>query len=758
VLFNGGTTVADQGTGIDNFKMSVMSSPGSWSSTLALTTQTNGTPSKYRSRTLTGLANDTFYEVRVTFTDADGVRNLNPVSSVIQTPGSGVAFDTVPIEVTAYDSTAVITVNYIFDTDEDSSVELQYRSIRDLLWTTVNKELITVNRGTKLFKTIIPHLTPNLSYQLRATLVDPEGVFSGATEATAVFNTRGSVIDIDKRGKNYLFKVYGLDGQFLGTWKDAPEPKFQWNDNGGLSELNVELPRKISSINNDPTIDFGHRVDVWAIDTSNRGLGTSLLIDSDMDDGSWTLATSWSVDATGGPDDGSALKFSSASTTVRTVLSETIDLNYISPLIIKWVGKANGGKLRLDVAAYNISDVQIGTSSDNSETVGRNWQSLSLEYLPPHGTAYVRVRVQNIGGGTMWFDKVQVLQRELLIYRGFIESYTPLVDKNGERVTIEVTSIASQLTDYIVQFLQFADIQPSRDTDEYPNMNKAPDDPSNMIKKIIDMINVDNPRSELYYTGDSIKLTGEVVEYTFREQRADDCLNDIRGLSPSGWSWFVEPNGLVHFRGEEHATTHQLRLAVEIMDYENRRTVEGLKNYVIVRGRKDEDESEPDGQGSIEYTILDQESIDRYGMRRAVIRDANIKDRETAEIVGKGRLEEWNRIEEEVEARIPDEKDIRYVGGLLGGYNIESFKPGDLIQILDPIGNDGRSYWDQFLWDDGTWDDNVNRTLPAHNPIKSIRYSGSEVVLDLSNRQPSSTVNYARFMRWTREQETKSNS
>lgn len=756
IILHDGTNIEGEGNVIDNFKMTVVTSAGVFSSTLALTTQTNGPSDKYRSRTLTGLNNDTFYEVRVTFTDADGVRNLNPVSNIIKTPGAGVAFDVVPMDITPYDSTAVIAVNYIFDTDNDSSITLQYRSIRDLLWTTVNQDQISVNRGTKTFRTILGHLTPNLSYQVKVTLNDPEGVFSGLTEYTAVFNTKGAVIDTDKRGKHYLHKIYGLDGEYLGTWNDAPEPRFSWDENGGLSDLNVELPRRISTINNDPTIDFGHRVDVWAIDTSDRGMGANLMQDDDMDLGSWTLTTSWSVDPTGGPDGSSALKFSSGATTIRTVLSETIDLPYVAPLIIRWVGRAQGGKLRLDIAAYDSSDLLIAASEGNSETVGTKWQTLTLEWLPPHGTAYVRVRVQNVGSGTMWFDKVSVLQREILIYRGFIEGYVPEVNDSGEKVTVEVLSIASQLTDYLVQFLQFVDIQPSRDTDEYPNMNRPPDDPSNMVKRVIDLINEDNPRSQLYYTGDSIKLTGEIVEYTFREQRADDCLNDIRNISPAGWHWYVDPDGLVHFRGEQHAETHQLRLAVEITDYENRRTVEGLKNVVIVRGRKDSDDSEPDGQGSIEYIALDQESITRYGRREQIVRDANIKDTDTAQLVGNGRLTEWNRIEEEVTATVPDEKDIRYVGGILGGYNIESFRPGDMIQILDPIGNDGRSYWDQMLWDDGTWDDNVNRTLPAHNPIKSIKYNGSSVTIDLSNRQPSSTVQYAKFMRWLREQETKS--
>ncbi len=754
VMFGPRAAVLQSGIVINLYRIFIDGTAGSWVGPVSLATQTNNVNDKQRSGTITGLANDTYYDVKVTFTDADGVRNLNPVYNSILTPGTAVAFDTVPIDVTPYDTTAVIGVNYIFDTNENSTITLQYKSIRDLLWTTVNQGVISTNRTTKTFYVTLNHLIPNLAYQVRAVLDDPNGLFTGESEAMASFNTVGAIIDSNHRAKHYLHKIYGLDGEFLGTWHDAPEPEFDWHENGGLSDLSVELPRKMASINTDTTIDFGHRVDVWAIDTSLNGMGANLMSDSDMSLGSWTLTTSWTVDPIGGPDDSSALKFSSASATLRRVQSETIDLAYVVPLVVTWVGRAVKGKLRLDMAAYNSSDVLLATSDDNSETVGNQWQTLRLEWLPPTDTAYVRVRVENVGAGTMWFDKVSVIQRELLIYRGHIESFRPSFDDRGERVDIDVISLAANLADYYVKFLQFADVQPSRDQDEYANENRAPDDPSNMMKKVIDMMRAENPRCELYYTGDSIKLTGTIAEYTFREQRAEDVFDDIRNLCPSGWHWYIDPDGLVHLRGEEHTTLHVLRLNIEVMQYSVNHTIQDLKNYVTVRGRRDEDESEPDGQGTIEYIAFDQESIDRHGKRMAFVRDANIKDNDTAELVGNGRLEEWNRAEEEGEARVPDEKDIRFVSGYLGGYNIEAFKPGDEVKMLDPIGQ-GHSYWDQFLWDDGTWDDNENRILPNDNPIKTIKYRGHEVELALSNRPPSATGDHAKFMKWLRQQEAK---
>src|SRR5690606_2418363 len=147
----------------------------------------------------------------------------------------------------------------------------------------------------------------------------------------------------------YLFKVYDRDGTYLGTWHDAPEPQFGWHENGGISDLRVTLPRKLSNLNNDITIDFQNRVDVWAIDTTSEGLGVNLIRDSEMTLGSWTLTTGWSVDPQGGPDGSAALKFSSTSTTQRTVLSEVVPLSAAVPLVASIIAKARGGKLRMDL-------------------------------------------------------------------------------------------------------------------------------------------------------------------------------------------------------------------------------------------------------------------------------------------------------------------------------------------------------------------------------------------------------------------------
>src|SRR5690606_24765228 len=117
-----------------------------------------------------------------------------------------------------------------------------------------------------------------------------------------------------------------------------------------------------------------------------------------------------------------------------------------------------------------------------------------------------------------------------------------------------------------------------------------------------------------------------------------------------------------------------------------------LKNYVRVKGRQDEDMTEIDGHGSINHIAFDQKSIDKYGKRTVFIRDAQLTDPESAKIVAEGRLEEYNREEQRVECYIPDNKVFTELAGSLRGYNIESFRPGDTIVIVDPVAGGRMSF------------------------------------------------------------------
>jgi hypothetical protein len=418
------------------------------------------------------------------------------------------------------------------------------------------------------------------------------------------------------------------------------------------------------------------------------------------------------------------------------------------PIVVKGVAKSRGAKLSMYVRAYNLDEEPIDTSEEIAETVGSDWQTLRLEYTPPASARYIRVVVKNTGRAFCYLDKVEVRPKELLVYRGRIETFTPTIDQNGESIDIEVLGLVSLLSDDYIEFLQYVQTQPYSDT-VLGRVNYGKTDPSLMLKAVIDQARRQNPKCSLYYDSDSIQMTNTIQGYTFRDQQIRACFDKVRNLCPPGWHYYIEPDGKVNLRGPEHVQTHKLRLGVEIMNFSVERSIRNMKNYIQVKGRQDDDGSELDGNGTIRYIALDQESIDKYGKRMMFIRDAQITDPDTAELVGEGRLEELNREEQRAQVVVPDNKSITYVGGALRGYNIEAFRPGDYVVVFDPVAGPRNTYWDAMVWDSSTWDtSNIYAPLPEPVPIKTVQLSGSECRLELSERQPSATGDFGRLMRW----------
>lgn len=298
-------------------------------------------------------------------------------------------------------------------------------------------------------------------------------------------------------------------------------------------------------------------------------------------------------------------------------------------------------------------------------------------------------------------------------------------------------------------FTSLTDIRNSEERRSY----EPPTDPSVMARKLIDLARLEDDYYPIYYDADSIKATGNIAQYTFRDTQLRNSMDKIRELCPPGWHWFISPEGRFHLRGPQHTMTHRMRLGEEVLRYNIERTIKNLKNIVIVRGRQDEDASEPDGQGSVSVTVRDELSISKIGGRYLYLRDSNIKDQQTASTVAYGRLEENKRVEQQGSVLVVDEKEIGAVAGSLHGYNVEAFQPGDFIIIDDAGANSDRVYWDQAIYNAAYWDAGDATYFDNLIQIKSITYRGDHVEISLSQRPPSAIGDFAKLVRWQQMQE-----
>lgn len=729
-----------------------------WSAPLALTMNR---VTKIGTRDVTGISSDVVYNFRVVWSDPNGI--VDTVTT--WTANAEIAANAVkplPLTFVPQIRTIVVRAPYEFDENSNSSVAIQYRPVSTTIWTTVPSNLIhrEVGATPKRFSTTVSGLYPNTTYEFKAVFSDVNGVVSGSVDtlyATATtISTQSSVQrgQFDQtRSKKYVWKAYASNGTYVGTWNDVSVPEFSFYENGGVSDLTVRVFRPLNLLGEpDQTIKFQNIIDIYASDPFSEGLGENLVEDSEGTLGRWVTSNGWSLVGESGPDFSEAFRYVGANS-VDVLQSEFVDVIPDVPHFVSLFVRTEG---RMDV---DVSIQQYGEGNEllgegnTSRNVGKNWQRLIFDVNTTPLTKYLVVEVRpdptpNSGSGKIWVDKLVVKPKTKLIYRGVIESYTSTIDQSGENIEVRVLGLVAQLSDDYINFLQYVSQQPAKDQ-AAGRPNNGPTDPSQMLRDIIDQAQRQNDRFLLYYTAESIRDTGRRVEYTFREQLLRSCFDKVRELCPPGWHYYVEPDGLVSLRGPEHVATHKLRIGVEVMNISVEQTIQNLKNYVLVKGRTDEDNSESDGFGSIRYVTFDQDSIDKYGKRMLVIRDSNITDPDTAQIVGDGRLEEFNRSEQRVEVYVPDNKTIFFTKEALRGFDIEQFKPGDQVAFYDPVAGPRNVYWGSFTWDEDPWDvSNEFAAIAETVPIKKIQYHGDYVLLELNERQPSAVGDFGRLYRW----------
>lgn len=280
-----------------------------------------------------------------------------------------------------------------------------------------------------------------------------------------------------------------------------------------------------------------------------------------------------------------------------------------------------------------------------------------------------------------------------------------------------------------------------------------PTDPALMLRQLVGMAREEDPKFFINFDDSSIKTTSTIAQYTFRDMQLRNALDKIRELCPPGWHWFVDATGTIHLRGPQHTQTHRLRIGEEALKYNIERNIKNVKNVVLVRGRQDEDASEPDGAGSITAEARNEQSIADYGARILYVRDSNVKDTQTAQIMANGRLEELSRPEEQGSMVVIDEKELNVIMSPIKGYNVESFQPGDYVIIEDGDRQSERAYWDRSVFNQANWDAGDRTFIDTGIPIKSIAYRGDHVELTLSQRPPSATGDFAKLVRWQQVQE-----
>lgn len=299
------------------------------------------------------------------------------------------------------------------------------------------------------------------------------------------------------------------------------------------------------------------------------------------------------------------------------------------------------------------------------------------------------------------------------IFTGEISGYEPILNEDGSQyISVSVISTTSSLKNSLVK-------DGSATTVSYSS-----EDPSFMFKDLIDKYNGD-----ITYTDQSIDGTGSTETYNFEYIDYYDALNSIVSISPAYWHWYIDGDNIIHFKKTDfNNIDHVLYIGKHIKKVEaQKKGIGALYNVVYFLGGGD-----PNLYIKTERTS----SISEYGRREIKIKDERVTTLGTAQAKSNAFLDENDHPKLALTIKVIDNS----IDGSRG-YDIEKFKPGDVVQVLDPKRPTMTTNWynntgtiGNMVWDVSFWDFDITASIGQPMEIVQIDYDFNEATLTLAEK------------------------
>jgi len=271
----------------------------------------------------------------------------------------------------------------------------------------------------------------------------------------------------------------------------------------------------------------------------------------------------------------------------------------------------------------------------------------------------------------IYINDIEGQMTEFLIYRGYISLIEPAVINKNEGIRAVVLGYHTLLTlDYLKNSnttTLFSDTSAGLTTSGPGTAS----DIGLMMRAVIDRYRAENINPKLSYTNQSIPLVPAVSEkFTFEQRFYREAMDDILGLAPENYFYFVDQNGIIHFKEAPTTPTWRFTFGRNISLIQVNSNIEKLRNFVLVWNGLA-------GGPAIYKAYSDDLSIARYGKRAERIIDYGIQDQSGADAVGEKFLAQNKNFEARVIVElIDDETDDR-------GLDIDKIEPGQTIMFLN---------------------------------------------------------------------------
>lgn len=350
--------------------------------------------------------------------------------------------------------------------------------------------------------------------------------------------------------------------------------------------------------------------------------------------------------------------------------------------------------------------------------------------------------VNSIGsGGTVgqgnivqyWLYGPGLPREGLLRFQGRIDGYAPQIKDTGEEtVTVTLTPMSAVIGDSAFAGTLFYGT---------PNIPSSYSDPVSMFGYWFQTTDLNTGHFYAYpltLASGNPGSSGRSTQYTFQNQNLLSIMQTILLMLPPNWFFRPNPDNTVVLNASPTTAQHTLDIAQHLVNPQYAIDWTQLKNIVYFTGKSQASPANPSVQVPVVSMTVAGSDTASFGGRYQFANDSRVTDANTAYVLAIGLLDALDKFTLRTKIRVPD-----YRGDIAQniGYDIESFRVGDTLQLVDtagaPSSSSFQSLWDQAQWDVQSWDSALSAVISPVVQIVSIDYQWYYVDLELSALQPN---------------------
>lgn len=253
-------------------------------------------------------------------------------------------------------------------------------------------------------------------------------------------------------------------------------------------------------------------------------------------------------------------------------------------------------------------------------------------------------------------DTIGEEDKEKLIYSGYISRYVPWVEDKKEGITVNLLGYHTKLSQ---------DIWKNGTTITF-NYSGSATDIGTIFRSLMDRYVAESTNPKLCYGLGNIQLTSTTTEYKFEAITYRDAIDILRKLAPANWFWYVDEYGQVWFKVKDSTPTHTFILGKDFSKVRVERSMEKIKNAVLLYS---------DNLDKLKF-YTNAGSIIDYDRRVMRMSDDRVGVEADMDKIGQGLVAEHKDPNVKVIVEILDNNEDEKFG-----YDIEEINPGDTCRL-----------------------------------------------------------------------------